>query len=195
VGGIVVRYDESRRQARHVEVWPDQANGVPADLKYRFNWTMPLTISPHDRNKIYVGSQHVHQTTDAGQSWQVISHDLTLNDKNRQQSSGGLTPDNIGVEYAGVVFAIAESRLEKGLIWIGTNDGLVHVSRDGGRNWANVTANIPDLPPWGTISNIEPSRYNPGAAYITVDFHQVNNRDQYVYTTSDYGKTCKLITN
>jgi photosystem II stability/assembly factor-like uncharacterized protein len=195
VGGIVVRYEEGRRQARNVEVWPDQANGVPADLKYRFVWTMPLTISPHDRNRIYVGSQHVHQTADAGQSWQVISPDLTLNDKNRQQSSGGLTPDNIGVEYAGVVFAIAESRLEKGLIWAGTNDGLVQLTRDAGKAWTNVTSNIPNLPAWGTVSNIEPSRYAAGTAYITVDFHQVNNRDPFVYRTADYGRTWKAITN
>jgi hypothetical protein len=195
VGGIVVRYEEGRRQARNVEVWPDQANGVPADLKYRFVWTMPLTISPHDRNRIYVGSQHVHQTIDGGQSWQVISPDLTLNDKSRQQSSGGLTPDNIGVEYAGVVFAIAESRLEKGLIWAGTNDGLVQLTRDAGQAWTNVTSNIPNLPAWGTVSNIEPSRYAAGTAYITVDFHQVNNRDPFVYKTADYGRTWKAITN
>ena len=195
VGGIVVRYEEGRRQSRNVEVWPDQANGVPADLKYRFVWTMPLTISPHDRNRIYVGSQHVHQTADGGQSWQVISPDLTLNDKTRQQSSGGLTPDNIGVEYAGVVFAIAESRLEKGLIWAGTNDGLVQLTRDAGKTWTNVTSNIPNLPPWGTISNIEPSRYSAATAYLTVDFHQVNNRDPFVYKTADYGKTWKAITS
>lgn len=195
VGGIVVRYDERRRQARNIEVWPDQANGVPADLKYRFNWTMPLTISPHDHDKVYVGSQHLHQTTDGGQSWQVISPDLTLNDKSRQQSSGGLTPDNIGVEYAGVVFAIAESRLEKGLIWAGTNDGLVQLTRNGGATWTNVTANIPNLPPWGTVSNIEPSRFAAGTAYITVDFHQVNNRDPFVYRTADYGRTWTRITN
>jgi photosystem II stability/assembly factor-like uncharacterized protein len=195
VGGIVVRYDERRRQARNVEVWPDQANGIPADLKYRFNWTMPLTISPHDHNKVYVGSQHVHQTTDGGQSWQVISPDLSLNDKSRQQNSGGLTPDNIGVEYAGIVFAIAESRLEKGLIWAGTNDGLVQLTRDGGKTWTNLTSNIPNLPPWGTVSNIEPSRHAAGAAYISVDFHQVNNRDPFIYKTADYGKTWKRITS
>ncbi len=195
VGGIVVRYDERARQARNVEVWPDSTIGwPPAELKYRFVWTFPLTISPHDRNTVYVGSQYVHKTTDGGQSWQVISPDLTTNDKSRQQISGGLTPDNIGVEYGCVVFAIAESRLEKGLIWAGTNDGLVHVTRDGGRTWTNVTANIPNLPPWGTVSNIEPSRYQAGTAYLTVDFHQVNNRDPYVYKTTDYGKTWKLIT-
>ncbi|MBI1875330.1 MAG: sialidase [Acidobacteria bacterium] len=195
VGGIVVRYEENRRQARNVEVWPDQANGIPADLKYRFNWTMPLTISPHDRNKVYVGSQHVHQTSDGGQSWQVISPDLTLNDKSRQQFSGGLTGDNIGVEYAGVVFAITESRLAKGLVWAGTNDGLVQITRDGGKSWTNVTKNIPNLPPWGTVSNIEASRYDAGTAYITVDFHQVNNRDPFIYKTADYGQTWKLVVN
>ena len=195
VGGIVVRYEENRRQARNVEVWPDQSNGAPADLKYRFNWTMPLTISPHDRHTIYVGSQHVHRTTNGGQSWEVISPDLSLNDKSRQQLSGGLTPDNIGVEYAAVVFAIAESRLEKGLIWAGTNDGQVQLTRDAGKTWTNVTKNLPNLPPLGTVSNIEASRYDAGTAYLTVDLHQVNNRDPFVYKTTDYGKTWRAITN
>src|SRR5215813_2778336 len=196
VGGIVELFDLRNGQSRNVEVWPDQINGSPAaDLKYRFVWTMPLTISPHDRNKIYVGSQYVHQTTDAGNSWQLISPDLTSNDKSKQGFSGGLTGDNIGVEYAPVVFAIAESPKEKGLIWAGTNDGLVQLTRDGGKNWVNVTKNIPALPPWGTISNIEASRYNAGTAYITVDFHQVNNRDPFVYKTNDYGQTWKAITN
>jgi photosystem II stability/assembly factor-like uncharacterized protein len=196
VGGIVERFNVSTGQGRNVEVWPDQSNGsVAADLKYRFVWTMPLTISPHDHNKLYVGSQYIHQTTDGGQSWQLISPDLTTNDKSKQGFSGGLTGDNIGVEYAPVVFAIAESPKEKGLIWAGTNDGLVQITRDAGRNWTNVTKNIPNLPPWGTVSNIEPSRYDAGAAYITVDFHQVNNRDPFVYKTSDYGKSWKQITS
>ena len=196
VGGIVEVFNLKTGQARSVEVWPDQVNGsTAADLKYRFVWTMPLTISPHDHNKVYVGSQFVHQTTDGGNSWQVISPDLTLNDKSRQGFSGGLTGDNIGVEYAGVVFAIAESPKEAGVIWAGTNDGVVQLTRDGGKNWTNVTKNIPNMLPWGTVSNIEASRYNAGTAYLTVDGHQVNNRDPFVYKTTDYGKTWRAITN
>jgi photosystem II stability/assembly factor-like uncharacterized protein len=195
VGGIVTRYEENRRLLRNVEVWPDNSNGIAAGLKYRFVWNAPLAISPHDRNKIYVGSQHVHQTTDGGQSWQEISPDLTLNDKTRQQSSGGLTPDNIGVEYAGVVMSVAESPRQAGLIWAGTNDGLVQVTRDGGKTWTNVTKNIPNLPPWGTVGNVEPSRHDAGTAYITVDFHQVNNRDPFVYKTTDFGASWKAIVN
>ncbi|HLQ45473.1 MAG TPA: hypothetical protein VK137_12130, partial [Planctomycetaceae bacterium] len=196
VGGIVEVFNLKTGQARSVEVWPDQVNGsTAADLKYRFVWTMPLTISPHDHNKVYVGSQFVHQTTDGGNSWQVISPDLTLNDKSKQGFSGGLTGDNIGVEYAGVVFVIAESPKEAGVIWAGTNDGIVQITRDGGKNWTNVTKNIPNMLSWGTVSNIEASRYNPGMAYITVDGHQVNNRDPFVYKTTDYGRTWKAITN
>ncbi|HLH16735.1 MAG TPA: hypothetical protein VKX45_05925 [Bryobacteraceae bacterium] len=189
-GGIVTVFDERNHQARHVEIWPEHTGGAPAaDLKYRFNWEFPILISPHDHNKVYAGSQYVHMTTDQGHSWKVISPDLTRNDKSRMQFSGGLTGDNIGVEYAGVVFAIAESPKQAGVIWAGTNDGLVQLTRDGGQHWTNVTANIPGLPEWGTVSNIEASRFDAGTAYITVDLHQVNNRDPFVYKTADYGKT------
>jgi len=196
IGGTVTRFDERTRQDREVEVWPVYVAGAPAaEVKYRFNWEFPIAISPHDHNKVYVGSQHVHVTTDGGNSWQVISPDLTRNDKSRQQISGGLTPDNIGVEYSGVIFALTESPIEKGLLWAGTNDGLVQVSRDGGSTWTNVTKNIPNLLDWGTIDNIEASRYEAGTAYLTVDGHQVNSRDPWVYKTTDYGKTWTLITN
>src|SRR5438094_642715 len=160
IGGTVTRFDERTHQNREVEVWPDYVAGAPAaEVKYRFNWEFPIAISPHDHNKVYVGSQFVHVTTDGGNSWQIISPDLTRNDKSRQQISGGLTPDNIGVEYAGVIFALTESPKEAGLIWVGTNDGLVQVTRDGGKNWSNVTKNLPDLPEWVTVDNIEASRY------------------------------------
>ena len=195
VGGIVVRFEENRRQFRNVEVWPDQSNGPAEGVKYRFVWDAPFLISPHDHNTLYIGSQYLHRTTDGGQTWQVISPDLTLNDRSRMGSSGGLTPDNIGVEYAGVVYAIAESPKERGLIWIGTNDGLVQVTRDAGKTWTNVTKNLPNLPPWGSIRSIAPSRYDAGTAYLTVDFHQVNSRDPFVYKTTDYGQTFKTITN
>src|SRR6266705_2598925 len=196
VGGAMARFDERNHQAREVEVWPEDVSGASAaEVKYRFNWEFPVTISPHDHNKVYVGSQFVHVTTDGGNSWQIISPDLTRNDKSRMQISGGLTPDNIGVEYAGTVFAIAESPKEAGVIWAGTNDGYVQITRDGGKNWTNVTKNIPNLPDWGTVSNIEASRYDAGTAYITVDFHQMNNRDPFAYKTADYGRSWTAITN
>jgi photosystem II stability/assembly factor-like uncharacterized protein len=195
IGGMVDRYEESRRMWRTVEVWPATASaGSQGDLKYRFNWIMPIAISPHDHNKVYVGSQHVHQTTDGGQSWQVISPDLTLNDTSKQGHSGGLVPDNSGAGYESIVF-IAESPKEKGLIWIGTNDGEVQMTRDAGKTWSNLSKNLNTLPLWGWIGSIEPSRYDASTAYLTIDFHHSNNRDPFVYKTNDYGKTWKLIVN
>jgi len=196
VGGIVTVFDERNRQARNVEIWPEKVDGATAgEVKYRFNWEFPILISPHDHNKVYAGSQYVHMTTDKGQSWKIISPDLTRNDKSHMGFSGGLTGDNIGVEYAGVVFALAESPKQAGVIWAGTNDGLVQLTQDGGQHWTNVTANLPGMPEWGTVSNIEASRWDAGTAYLTVDGHQVNSRDPFVYKTSDFGKTWTLITN
>ncbi|MEO5567507.1 MAG: sialidase, partial [Gemmatimonadaceae bacterium] len=195
VGGIVVRFDENRRQFRNVEVWPHQSNGPAEGVRYRFVWDAPLLISPHDNNTIYVGSQHVHRTTNGGQSWEVISPDLTLNDRSRMGSSGGLTPDNIGVEYAGVVFGLAESPVQRGMIWAGTNDGLVQRTTDNGKTWTNLTKNIPDLPPWGSVRSLVASRYDANTAYVTIDFHQVNNRDPFIYRTKDGGQTWKKIVN
>ena len=195
-GGIVVRYRESTHQFRQVEVWPETTGGWPAaDLKYRFQWTFPLLISPHDRNTIYVTSQHVHRTTNGGQSWDLVSPDLTTNDESKQGISGGLTPDNIGVEYGCVIYAFDESPVQKGVLWAGTNDGLVHVSRDGGSSWTNLTANIKGLPPLGTVRNIDASKWDAGKAYLTVDFHQVGNFDPFVYKTEDYGRTWTKITS
>jgi len=195
-GGSLDRFDLRTGHSHRVSAWPDNPMGWPAaDLKYRFQWTFPIAISPHDHDKVYIGSQYVHQTTDGGHSWKIISPDLSTNDKSKQQSSGDITPDNASVEYCCLIFALVESPVEEGVIWAGTNDGLVWVTRNGGENWTNVTKNIPKLPPWGTVSNIEPSRYNAGTCYITIDFHQVNNREPYIYKTANYGKSWKFISS
>lgn len=194
VGGIVVRFEQNRRQFRNIEVWPDQSNGPADGVRYRFVWDAPLQISPHDSNTIYVGSQHVHRTSNGGQSWEVISPDLTLNDRTKMGSSGGLTPDNIGVEYAGVVYGIAESPRVRGLIWAGTNDGQVQVTRDNGKSWTNVTKNLPGLPAGLSVRSFAPSRYDDGTAFVAIDGHQANSRDPWVYRTTDYGATWRLIT-
>jgi photosystem II stability/assembly factor-like uncharacterized protein len=194
IGGSIDRYDERTRQYRGVEVWPDDPGGTPAgEVKYRFNWTFPVAMSPHDHNRVYAGSQFVHMTADGGQSWKAISPDLTLNDKSKQVSSGGLTGDNIGPEFGDALMSIAESPKQAGVIWTGSNDGQVYVTRDGGKNWTNTSANIPGLPPWATIYTVEPSPFDAATAYITADLHQENNRDPFVYKTNDFGKTWKNI--
>lgn len=192
--GAVERFDLRTNHARTVSPWPERPMGAPArGLKYRMNWTFPLAISPHDHNTVYVGSQYVLATSDAGVTWREISPDLTLNDSAKLGDSGGLTIDNLSVEYGSVVFSIAESPIEKGVIWAGTNDGLVQVTRDGGKAWTNVTPNIAGLPPFGTVGSVEPSRHAPGTAYIAVDFHQVGGFDPHLYRTTDYGRTWRKI--
>ena len=192
--GQLDRTDMRTGQSRSVMVWPDAAYGwAPADVKYRWHWTFPIAISPHDHNTVYVGSQVVHMTADGGQSWKDISPDLTLNDKSHQQNSGGLANDNLMTFDGATLYAIAESPVQKGLIWAGTNDGQVQVTRDGGQHWTNVTKNIPNLPPWGTVFNVEPSHFDAGTAYITVDLEQVGNYDPYVFKTSDFGQSWHAI--
>lgn len=192
--GQLTAVDYDTGHLRTVNIWPEAGYGAAAkDVKYRFNWTFPIAFSPHDPDKVYVGSQYIHQSTDDGRSWTLISPDLSTNDPRFLGPSGGLTKDNIGVEWAELVFTIAESPVQAGVIWAGTNDGLVQLTRDAGAHWTNVTGNIPDLPEWGTVSNIEPSRYRAGAAYVTVDFHQMNDRDPYVYKTEDFGHTWRSL--
>ena len=192
-GGLEV-FDVRTGHARNVRVWPEAAYGwTPKELKYRWHWSFPIHISEH-KNAVYVGSQYVHRSTDLGQSWEVISPDLTLNLKSHQESSGGIAIDNLMTFDGSVLFAITESPLKQGLIWVGSNDGQIHLTKNGGRSWDNLTENI-DMPPWGTISNIETSRYYKGTAYISVDFHQMGDFDPYIYKTEDYGKSWKRISS
>ncbi|HSD33762.1 MAG TPA: hypothetical protein VLB49_17740, partial [Gemmatimonadales bacterium] len=180
--------------ARNVRVWPEAAYGWrPADVKYRWNWNFPIAVSPHDHRQVYVGSQFVHRTTDGGASWQVISPDLTRNDTTHQQSSGGVTTDNLMTFDGATLFAIAESPLRAGVIWAGSNDGLVQVTQDGGATWTNVTANLPTLPPWGKVTNIEASHFDAGTAYLAMDLHELDDFGAYIYKTTDYGRTWKRL--
>ncbi len=189
--GIITRYDHRTKQIRHVGAWPDNPSGwSAADMKYRFQWTAPIHVSPHDAKTVYHGAQVVFRTRDGGQSWSVISGDLTRNDVSKQQWSGGpITGDNTGVETFATVFAIAESPAQRDVIWAGSDDGLVHVTRDGGKSWTNVTAALPGAPQFGTISMIEPSRTAAGTAYVVIDAHRLDDMRPYLYRTSDFGKS------
>lgn len=194
-GGLDV-FDARTCHARDVRVWPVAQYGwAPADVKFRWHWNFPLMISKHNHNKVLVGSQYVHQTTNGGQSWQIISPDLTTNDKTHQQSSGGIAADNLMTFDGCTLYTIAESPVKEGVIWTGTNDGQVHVTKDGGKSWKNLTANISGLPKWGTIGCITPSAFEEGTAYISVDLHQVGNFDPFIYKTSDFGNTWTIISN
>jgi photosystem II stability/assembly factor-like uncharacterized protein len=188
-GGLQV-YDLRTGHARDVRVWPEAGYGwAPKDMKYRWHWSFPIFISPHNHKRVYVGSQFVHMTEDYGQSWKIISPDLTRNDPNLMQSSGGIATDNLMTFDGSVLYAIAESKIQDGLIWVGSNDGLVHVTRNGGESWENVTSRIPGKPEYGTISSIEPSRHAAGTAYLTIDAHQLGDFEPYVYKTVDYGQS------
>ncbi|MEM9328944.1 MAG: glycosyl hydrolase, partial [Bacteroidota bacterium] len=194
--GGLERFDLRTGHAREVRVWPEAGYGwAPADMKYRWHWNFPLSFSPHVKHRVYVGSQFVHQSDDAGQSWQLISPDLTLNDKSHQQSSGGVAIDNLMTFDGATLFAIEESPLDAGHIWAGTNDGQVQLTKDAGKTWTNLTDNIPNLPPWGTIANIFPSPHTKGKVYITVDLHQMGDLGTYVYKTEDYGQSWQKISN
>jgi photosystem II stability/assembly factor-like uncharacterized protein len=187
--GYISRYNHRTWQEQDVSPWPDNPMGSGAtDLKYRFQWTFPIIISPHDPNLIYAGAQVIFESADAGQTWTVISPDLTRNDKAKQASSGGpITQDNTSVEYYDTVFTIAESPVQKNLIWAGSDDGLVHLTRDGGRNWTDVTPQA--MPEWSMVSLIEASPHDAGTAYLAIDRHRLDDHHPYMYKTHDYGKT------
>jgi hypothetical protein len=159
-----------------------------ADLKYRFQWTYPIVLSPRDPNVLYVTSQHVHRSTNEGQSWETVSPDLTRNDKARQAPSGGpITKDNTSVEYYGTVFTLAPSPRDRQVLWAGSDDGLVHVTRDGGATWANVTPR--DLPEWALISIIDASPHDAGTAFLAATRYKSDDLAPYLYKTADYGRT------
>jgi len=192
-GGLEI-YDQRNKQVRNVRVWPEAGYGwAPADMKYRWHWNFPIHISPHDSDIVYVGSQYVHRTDNGGQSWTEISPDLTLNLKDHQQSSGGVAIDNLMTFDGALVFAIAESPLAQGTIWAGTNDGQLQLTRNGGDTWTNVSGNFAGLPSWGTIANIEPSRFDAATAYVSVDLHQMGNFDAWIYKTDDFGRSWRKI--
>jgi photosystem II stability/assembly factor-like uncharacterized protein len=192
-GGSLDRFDLATGQERSIHVWPDNPMGWGAEeLTYRFQWTFPIILSPHDPNVLYVTSQHVHRTTNGGQSWETVSGDLTRNDKSKQGASGGpITKDNTSVEYYNTIFTLAPSRLDASVIWAGSDDGLVHVSRDGGATWSNVTPG--DLPDWAMISIIDASPHEPGAAYLAATRYKLDDFAPYLYKTTDFGRTWRKI--
>jgi photosystem II stability/assembly factor-like uncharacterized protein len=187
--GLLTRYDHRTGQLRDVTVWPDNPMGSGAEaMKYRFQWNYPIIFSPNDPNTLYCAGDHVFKTNNGGTSWEVISGDLTRNDKSKQGPSGGpITKDNTSIEYYDVIFTLAESPLKKGVIWSGSDDGLVYVTQDGGKHWENVTPK--GMPEWMQINSIEASPFDPGTAYFAGTKYQLDDFQPYLYKTIDYGKT------
>jgi photosystem II stability/assembly factor-like uncharacterized protein len=183
----VATYDELSGLRRSVSPWRHTLDSDPVGLKYRCQWSPPLAIDWFD-NSVYFGCQVVFRTRDRGQSWEVISPDLSTGDPSRIQFSGGVVGDNLGQFYGAVISAIAPSRTEKGVVWVGTNDGKVWISRDAGKNWIDLTKNV-NMPPWGLVRRIDASHFDPGTAYMAVDYHLVDNRDPFLFKTSDFGRT------
>jgi photosystem II stability/assembly factor-like uncharacterized protein len=193
--GEITRFDRKTGHSTEVSPWPLNPMGHgAANLKYRFQWTAPVAASPFDPKTIYFGGNVLFKTTDAGQNWTIISPDLTRNDKSKQQSAGGpITKDNTSVEYYDTIFCIAPSSLDRGEIWIGSDDGLIHLTRDGGQHWENVTPK--DMPEWSKISIIDASPFGAGTAYAAVDRSKNDDNDPYIYMTTDFGKTWTRINN
>jgi photosystem II stability/assembly factor-like uncharacterized protein len=193
--GLLTRWDKRTQQAQDITVWPIDYSGHGAkDMKVRMGWTEPVVISRHNPDVIYTAGEKVFKSSDHGMSWTAISPDLTRNDKAKQDSSGGpIIKDNTSVEYYDTVFTIAESAKDANVLWVGTDDGLVQVTRDGGKNWSNVTPK--GMPEWSLVSLIEASPNNPGTAYVALDCHKLDDLKPYIYKTTDYGKSWTKITN
>ena len=193
--GFLTRVNHKTKTVRGINVWPDNPMGAGAEaMKYRFQWNFPIIFSRHNPKKLYTFSNHVHVSENEGQSWELLSGDLTRNDPTKLVSSGGpITQDNTSVEYYCTIFAANESPLKEGLLWVGSDDGLIHVSKDGGANWQNVTpANMPE---WSMVNSIEPSSFDEGTCYVAATRYKLGDFTPYLYKTTDYGKTWTKITN
>ena len=193
-GGYISYYVEGTGQYRNVSAWPANPSGIaPKDYKVRFQWTAPIASSPHDPDLVYHGANVLFASRDQGASWTAISGDLTRNDRSKQQWSGGpITGDITGVETYGTIFSIAESPLAAGTVWTGSDDGLVHLTRDGGKTWSNVTPKA--LPEWGTVEAIEPSRSDAGTAYVVVHKYRLDDFRPYLFRTRDQGRSWEDLT-
>jgi photosystem II stability/assembly factor-like uncharacterized protein len=193
--GTLTRFDRRTGQAQMISPWPQFMDGLHASqVQHRFNWTSPTVFSLHEANTIYNGAEVLFKSTNGGMSWKVISPDLTRNDKSKQGSSGGpVTKDDAGTEYYDTIFTIAESPVAKDLIWVGSDDGLIHVTKDGGQNWANVTPK--EAPEWGRVDLIEASPHAPGVAYAAIDCHLLDDFRPYVYRSNDFGRNWTRITD
>ena len=194
-GGYLTRLNHQTNSERGINVWPDNPMGYGAEgMKYRFQWNFPIHFSKHNPKKLYTFSNHVHVSENEGQSWEIISPDLTRNDPEKLRSSGGpITQDNTSVEYYCTIFAANESPLQEGLMWVGSDDGLLHLTRDGGANWENVTPS--QMPKWMMVNSVEPSSFDPAVCYVAGTLYKTGDFQPYLYKTTDYGKTWTKITN
>ncbi|NQX85305.1 MAG: glycosyl hydrolase [Flavobacteriaceae bacterium] len=192
--GFLTRVNHKTGSVRAINVWPDNPMGHGAEgMKYRFQWNFPILFSKHNPNRLYTFSNHVHVTENEGYSWDIISPDLTRNDPEKLKSSGGpITQDNTSVEYYCTIFAAKESPVTEGLIWVGSDDGLVHVTKNGGENWENVTPE--GMPEWMMINSIEPSAFDAGTCYVVGTKYKTGDFAPYIYKTSDYGESWRKIT-
>lgn len=196
-GGLITRLDHRTGQLRDVSPYPNNPMGAGADvLKYRFQWNFPILFSPHDPNTLYTAGNVLFRSMNEGQTWEVISPDRTRDDKTKQGASGGpITKDNTSVEYYGTIFTVMESGVQKGVIWTGSDDGVVQLTRDGGKNWTNVTPSKDVMPEWIQINSIEASPHDPATAYVAATMYKWDDYKPYLYKTSDFGKSWRRITN